>query len=512
MFSHIFWVLDELKFLIFLALPPSIIYLTEGLQMKLSNLFIGRTSGGDVSSALSGLFIGQVFITCTSYTITEGLSLCANILCSQAYGAKQYRLVGLYYYRVLLLMLLTCFPVFTLLISTGPIVYHISHDWELSLNAGTYTTFLCFAYPAYAYYKISLRFLLSQNIVWGPLVYLLVGNMVNAILQYILICHYLLGVSGAAASYVISIYIIALLVYGQIRFSRVHILTAVSVRAELLSGWFQIAKYVIPSMIQTSISTTITNVYPIILILIISHSKTQLAIYSIMYSVWWVVSLLSMGYATSLTVRVSQLLGADEFRKAKISAILGIVFGQAGLLIICIGTMLLSKPLSHLFTTDARFANELYHNLFALPLLILSDILSFGQGIMNACGMQQTQATLKFIFVLIIGSSTEFFLVKLVTWKALCLFSVQCCVRFICFALCMIILFTRNWSKLSHKIRTDHHINDNEIPDVTVNCRDNDPSQPRWIERYIPYLMFLAYLFYLLIGVSIFITVYVFAS
>ena len=503
------WVFEELRFLTLLALPPAIIYLTEGLQMKLSNLFIGRTSGGNVSSALSGLFIGQVFVTCTSYTVTEGLSLSANILCSQAYGAKQHRLVGLYYYRILLLMLLICFPVFAILISAGPIVYHISQDLELSQNASCYTTILCFAFPAYAYYKISLRFLLSQNIVWCPLIYLLIGNLLNAILQYILICHYMLGVSGAAAAYVISIYLITLLVYGHIRYSQVHIVTAVDVNTELIRGWFQIAKYAVPSFIQTSISTIVTNIYPIVLLLIILESKTELAIYSIMYSVWWILSLLTMGYATSLSIRVSHMLGANEFRKAKLSAIFGISSGQVGLLVICIATMLLSRPLSHVFTTDVGFANELYHNLLALPVLILSDILTFGQGVMNACGLQRTQTTLKFIFILVIGCVTEFFLVKLVTWKALCLFSVQFCVRLICFILCMAILFYHNWSKLSRKIRADHQIYDSKIPEIPITTRTT-PKRVSWIKRCIAYLRLLTYLFSLVLGIMLFVAVYVF--
>ena len=504
------WMIDELKFLTSLALPPSVIYLTEGLQMKLSNIFIGRTSGENVSSALSGLFIGQVIITCTSYTITEGLSTCVNILCSQAYGAKHHRLVGLYYYRVLLLMLLLCFPILTLLFNAGPIIYYFSHDLDLSHYAGTYTKILCFVFPAYAYYKISLRFLLSQNIVWAPLAYLLIGNIFNAVLQYILICRYNLGVSGAASSYAISIYLIALLVYGHIRFSRVHIITAVDVSAELISGWFQLAKYAIPAMLQTSTSTIVTNIYPIILLLIVSHNKTQLAIYSIMYSVWWVLSLLTMGYATSLTVRVGHLLGADEFRKAKRSTIFCIVFGQGVLLIICSATMLLSRPLSYLFTTNTVFGNELYYNLLALPVLILSDIISLGQAAMNVCGMQKTQTTLKFIFVLVFGCVIEFFLVKLVAWKALCLFSVQCCMRLICFTLCMVILFSRNWSRLSHKIRTDHRTNDDDIPEYPVISQESEPRQIRLTKSYNSYLMVLRYIFFLGTGLSLFITVYLF--
>ena len=165
LFHKFAWIIEEIKLLTVLALPPSIICLAEGLQLKLSNIFIGRVSGENISTALSALYFGQVVTTCTAYSITEGLSVCVNILCSQAYGKKQYKLVGLYYYRVLLLMILVCFPLFSILISVGPIVHFFTQDRQLSIGAGEYCSIYCFGFPAYAFYKISVRFLQSQNIV-----------------------------------------------------------------------------------------------------------------------------------------------------------------------------------------------------------------------------------------------------------------------------------------------------------------------------------------------------------
>ena len=97
------WILKEMKYLTLLALPTAVICLSEGLQIKVSNIFIGRASSSEVSTELSALFIGQVVTTVTAYSITEGLSVCVNVLCSQAHGAKQHRLVELYYYRAMML-------------------------------------------------------------------------------------------------------------------------------------------------------------------------------------------------------------------------------------------------------------------------------------------------------------------------------------------------------------------------------------------------------------------------
>ena len=474
------WIFEEIKFFTTLALPPSVICLTEGLQMKLSNVFIGRVSGENISTMLSALFIGQMVMLCTAYSISEGLSASINILCSQAYGKKQLKLVGLYYYRVLLLMILICFPLFSLLISVGPIVHYFTQDNELSLGAGTYTSIYCFGFPAFAYFNATIRFLQSQNIVWGPLTYLLIGSVVNGILQYILILHYNLGIAGAACAYVMSIYLIALLVSTHIRLSEVHFSTSVEFDTELINEWFHTAKYIIPTTLQTFIGTVVSNVYPVIILLLISHSKYELAIYSILYSVWFVISLFTMGFSSAITVRVGHLLGEDNTYKAKRSAIFGIVFGEVVLLVFCIGTMVLSHPLSQLFTTDAEFSNELYYNLLALSVITLTDILLLGQGVMNGCGLQHFQATLKFLFMFLLGFVVQVSLVRLFAWKAFCIICLQSLFRLLCFITCMIIVFSRNWN--SFVLKTDSNA-ESEISRVTI--QHSYSSSPRSYLNYI---------------------------
>ena len=231
------WILEEIIYLIVLALPASIECFTEGLQMKLSNVFIGRVSGSNISLMLSALFIGQTVIGVVSYPIAEGFGVYVNILCSQAYGAKQYKLVGLYFYRALFMAALTCFPVFTIYISVRPIVYFLFQDLELAQYAGSFTDVLCFGYPAYLYYKIGFRFLQALNIVWGPVLYLIIGNILNGVIQYILIFQYNKNIEGAAAGYVISNYLVALLVFTHIQLSHVHSTIAQKWSIEYITNW-----------------------------------------------------------------------------------------------------------------------------------------------------------------------------------------------------------------------------------------------------------------------------------
>ena len=499
-FHKLSWVAEEIGFLTLLAIPPSIMSLTEGLQMKLSNVFIGRTAGENVSLMLSSLFLAQVVTTCTCYTISEGLSVCVSILCSRAYGAKQYELIGLYYHRVLLLAVLICFPLFALLTNLSPIIYYFTQNMELANNAAGFTSIYCFAFPAYAYNKITICFLQSQNIVWGPMGYLIIGNIINGFLQYIFIFNYNWGIPGAAAAFVISIYCITLLLVVQIRFSEVHTLTSVELSTDLVSGWIHTLKYTISPMLQTSLATIASNVFPVIILLVISHSNTQLAMYSIMYSIWFAFSLFTKGYSSALTVRIGHLLGEKDAKAAKRSAVFGIIFGETILVVICIGIMLLRSPLSNLFTTDVMFAKELEFNLIILSITIVSDIILFGQGVMNACGMQDMQALFKFIFKFVLGFIGEYFLVRFVTWKALCILCIQCCVAILCFIFSMAIIFPRNWNHFIKKSAKNTKI----TMDIIGESKYPNPTQSGGTKIHLV----IRYIVCLVLGIFVFVAAY----
>ncbi|KAI6659408.1 Multidrug and toxin extrusion protein 1-like [Oopsacas minuta] len=456
------WMLEEIHFLTLLALPTSIMCLTEGFQLKLSNIYIGRVSGEDVSTELSALFIGQMVTTCTAYSISEGLSVYVSILCSQTHGANQHRLVVLHYYRILMLLILLCFPLFSLYVSVRPIVYFITQNWELSVSAGSYTSIYCFGFPAYAYYKISVCFLQSQNTVWIPLAYLLIGNIFNGILQYIFIFNYDLGLAGSAAAYVISNYIIALLIFLHLRLFP-QILSHAEFSIDLISEWYHTAKYAIPAIMQVAVGSVVWYIFPLIVLLLISHDMNQLAIYSIMYSVWFLFSLFTMGYARALTIRVGQLLGANTITKAKRSALFGMVFVGTIISFLSVMAMLFHRPLSLLFTTDDSFIQELYLNLLLLPIVILSDIVVLGQGVMNACGMQQIYVVMKFFFLVVIGFIAQVLFVRYFARKALAMYSIQGVLRFSCFIIVIILLFSRDWNKFTLKNNNNTQLTDGSV-------------------------------------------------
>ena len=453
LFCKYYWMLEEAAFLTTLAIPPAIVCLTEALQMKMSNIFIGRASGNNVEKMLSALFLGQVVTSCTSAPISDGISIYVNVLCSQAYGAKQYKLVGLYFYRALFMAALTLFPLSALFISIRPIVYSITQDWELAYHAGSYTTVFCLGYPACVYFKAALSFLQAQNIVWPPLIYLILGNIVNGVLQYVLIAKYETNLAGAAAGYVISMYVTAMLFYAHIRITKVHLTTYVEFSVKIIREWYNSMKYIIFPTSQSLIGFISATLLPLIILGAILHDTEQVAIYSVLFSIWYTFSLIVVGFSSAITVRVGNLLGSQESNRARRAALFSIFYCEIYILILAVLLFFIAHPLSYLFTTDSEFAMKLEFSIRAICFILPTDVSHFAQGIMNACCMQIIQSAVKFITIFILGSILMTIISNFVWWKAVSILLSYGICNVLAFITSLVIILCRNWTTILQKVK-----------------------------------------------------------
>ena len=363
---------------------------------------------------------------------------------------------------------LTCVPVFTIYISVRPVVYFLFRDHELAEYSGSYTCILCFGYPAYLYYKIGIRFLQAHNIVWGPVLYLIIGIILNGIAQYVLIFQYNTSIHGAAAGYVISNYLIALLVFSHIQLSHIHRTMSYEWSVQFISDWYHTYRYAVVNIMQFATDVVPSSIFPIIFIGIIAKDKTQLAIYSILFSAWWVFSLSAIGLGCAITVRISNLLGNNRPKEAKRVAIFDLIFAQFLLVVVSLFFLSVSKPLSHLFTTDPDLAKEISWNFMFFSFYIYTQIKIVIQGVMNACCKQGIQTVLKFTFQIILGAIMTGLLVNFVEWKALSIFLQFAISSIVTYIVSLIILFRSNWEEIAHLVTT----NTNELHRIS-SC----PSQ-----------------------------------
>ena len=143
------------------------------------------------------------------------------------------------------------------------------------------------------------------------------------------------------------------------------------------SGWLapplHTAKYAIVPLFQILLGTTQGTLSPILFIGVMAHNNRQLAIFSIIYYLFWLFSLGSMGFSSAITVRVGNFLSANDPKRSRRSAVTGVILAQMCLRSCSIILLFVSEPLSHLFTTDPSFAEELQWNIRIFSFFIICN-------------------------------------------------------------------------------------------------------------------------------------------
>ena len=221
----------------------------------------------------------------------------------------------------------------------------------------------------------------------------------------------------------------------------------------LIGEWCHSARYAFFPITQYLVSVSSTNLTPLIILGFIFRDTTQLVIYTVLLSLWYVFGLWAMGgFSSAITVRVGNLLGAHEYKNAFRAAIFSIFYGETVALILSTLVFTLSTPLSHLFTTDIDFATKLALNIQGMSFIILCNCQFITQGILNGCSLQGTQAIVKFSTRVFLGITLAAIISSLVEWKALGIFLGNGIGSLATFAINMIIILSRSWKDIARNV------------------------------------------------------------
>lgn len=198
-------VIDELKNIINSCLPLTITFFLQ-YSFSLVSIFtvskIGKTE-------LAAVSLASMTFNITS-SIFVGMATCLETLCSQAYGAKNYKLVGLYFQKCFMLISVFNLPLLAVWWNSAYFLNFIVTDPRLSLLAQSYLRIMSFATPAYIFFETAKRYLQSQKIfVAGQYVLFIVAPL-NIVFNYVFVWSKTFGMGfigapiAAASCYILS--------------------------------------------------------------------------------------------------------------------------------------------------------------------------------------------------------------------------------------------------------------------------------------------------------------------
>ena len=396
-----FWLIREFIIINKLAWPSVISAFGTQMIPLTSLMFTGHIGKGVY---LDGAALALSFGNVTGTSIVIGLSSGMDTLCSQAYGGKNYRLVGVYFQRATFLCLLVCFPIWALWLNAESLLILLHQDPEVAAVAGRYLRILCVAKPAVVLFNLSTKFLQTQNIV-NPTIWLtILGNVVNVCCQYLFVVHLGFGVEGSALSVSIAYWSLAIMYALYIRCSSLYLTSWPGWTCDIFRGWLHYCKYGIPGMIMMCLEWWTFEIGFLIVGGTSAHPKVEIGIYSVMFSVSSQLFSVPIGFTVAATVRVGNLLGANNpalarkvsFLCISIILVIGMNFSA--------GIFLLKSYLPFIFTTDdciisgaasTLFITAIYENIDGFQLLT--------SGILKGCGRQGIASIINFFAFQLIG-------------------------------------------------------------------------------------------------------------
>lgn len=148
-----------------------------------------------------------------------GMASALDTLCGQAYGARQYHLLGIHMQRAMFVLLLVSLPLAIIWANTGPILIALGQDPEISEEAERYARFMIPSLFAYGLLQCLVKFLQTQNIVFPMMISSGIATLLHILLCWILVFKSGLGSRGAALANSISYWINVLLLAIYVKFS-----------------------------------------------------------------------------------------------------------------------------------------------------------------------------------------------------------------------------------------------------------------------------------------------------
>ncbi|RXI02473.1 hypothetical protein DVH24_030402 [Malus domestica] len=274
--------------------------------------------------------------------------------CGQAYGAKQYRMLGVHMQKAMLILLAVSIPLSLIWFYTSDILMALHQDHEISAEAGTFNRWMIPSLFAFSLLQCLNRFLQTQDNVFP----MMITSGVTAFL-HIAVCWGLIFKSGlrnkgAALAISISHWLNVVLVASYVLFSPACKKTWTGFSKQALHDIFSFA-----SAVMLCLNTC------------------------------WMVYTISVGLGSAISTRVSNELGAGRPQGAKLAlrvmTVMALLQGAA----IAIATVLIRHVWGKLYSNEHQVIKYVAKMML---LLAVSDFLDGFQcvlsGAARGCGWQ----------------------------------------------------------------------------------------------------------------------------
>ncbi|ODV60961.1 MATE family efflux transporter [Ascoidea rubescens DSM 1968] len=404
-------ILKEIQGITKSSMPLMVTFLLQRSFSAVSVFFVGHLG----KTELGAVTLGSMTANITGISIIIGLATCLDTLCSQAYGSKNYKLVGVYCQRCIALLLTIIIPIllFWIFLSESFLNLILS-DKKLSSLSASYLKINSIGMPGFILFECLKRFLQSQGIFHASTYVLIFCSPANILLHCLLIYNKStsIGYLGAPLAVAINYWLMPLglilyLVFNNNPINPLKCWNGLNIR-QAFKGWSRIITLAINGIIM------IVSEFLAFEILTLSSSYlslSSLAANSVIMSIISITYQLPFSIAIAVSTRLANYVGANLVEKCKNCVKAGIILSLIMGLIDAIVLFSFKENISRFFTNDEEVLNEIYKCITTLTVIQIFDSMNaITSGILRGEGMQEIGSITNLSVHYLIGIPVSFFL------------------------------------------------------------------------------------------------------
>ncbi|CAI2365685.1 unnamed protein product [Moneuplotes crassus] len=380
---------------IFLNYIPSA--LTMYIEYSVTFLNVLFISLLDDPVLVSGCGLGLFLVTNVIFTWNVGLCGGIDTLVSQAFGRKDYKLCGTYLNTSKILFCILAIPQALILFKSRSILALFGQPEDASIVAQKYASVVMFGMFLNMQFEATRRFLIAQGI-FRPVLYTLTFTTIFHIIGlYITVLHLGWEINGVGlvtvCTFILNYSII--LVYVNIKQKRVLSNEWFFMDKEALRAIPEFLKYGIPAALMMMIEVLGYDMQTIFAGWL---GSSQQAANIIMFQIWILIFMNSLGVTYCSTSLVGNSLGGNKPEAAKTYSEATFIFGFSTTFVLALIYYIFRHAIIGAFTSNQEVT---YHimDCFSLYLIALfSDCgQGFGQGIIRAAGYQKLASCVQLV-------------------------------------------------------------------------------------------------------------------
>lgn len=322
------WGGEEIKKMIYIAMPMVVVTVSQNLLRVVSMMMVGHL--GELS--LSGAAVATSLTNVTGFSLLFGLASALETLCGQAYGAEQFKKLGIYTYGAIVSLLVVCLPVSLLWMFMDKLLIMTGQDPLISLEAGKYAIWLIPTLYPYAILQLLVRYLQSQSLILPMLLSSIATLFFHIPLCWALVFKMKFGSAGAALSLGLSHWLNVILLGIYVKYSSSCEKTRVSFSKDVFINIREFFRFAVPSAVMVCLEWWSFELL-ILLAGKLPNPQLETSVLSICFTVTTLHYYIPYSIGAAASTRVSNELGAGNPNAARLATLAVMVLGAAEVII-----------------------------------------------------------------------------------------------------------------------------------------------------------------------------------